>query len=162
MILIALGSNLPSVAGPPEATLGRALERFPQEGMTVRTVSSYYRSKAWPDPGDPPFVNAVARIETARDPADLLGTLKDLERAFGRTLGARNAPRPLDLDILDYDGRIEAGPPMLPHPRLHERGFVLIPLRDIAPEWRHPISDRSVSELIETLPPEACALTRLP
>ena len=161
MILIALGANLPSPAGLPEATLGKALERLPREGITVRAASSYYRSEAWPDPDDPPFVNAVVRVETARDPADLLATLKGIERAFGRTCGVRNAPRPLDLDILEYDGRVEAGPPVLPHPRLHERGFVLIPLRDIEPDWRHPVLDRSVSQLIEALPPEARALTRL-
>lgn len=162
MILIALGANLPSPQGVPATTLRAALARFPEENIEVRAVAPFYRSCAWPDPNDPPFVNSVAHIETQRDPASLLAVLKELERAFGRMPGAPNAPRPLDLDILDYDGRIAEGPPTLPHPRLHERGFVLIPLRDIAPGWRHPALGRSIGELIDALPPEACALTRLP
>lgn len=161
MILIALGANLPSAAGAPEATLCAALRDLPGHDVSVGAASSFYGSPAWPDPGDPPFVNAVARIETARDPAQLLAVLKQIERAFGRTSPERNAPRPLDLDILDYHGRIEAGSPVLPHPRLHERGFVLIPLREIAPDWRHPVSGASAQELIARLPPEARAITRL-
>jgi 2-amino-4-hydroxy-6-hydroxymethyldihydropteridine diphosphokinase len=161
MILIALGANLPSQAGPPAAALRAALEKFPHEGIAVRAIAPFYLSRAWPDPHDPPFVNSVARVETTHDSAHLLAIVKEMEFAFGRTPGPRNAPRPLDLDILDYDSRVEEGPPTLPHPRLQERGFVLVPLRDIAPDWWHPVLGRSVSELIDALPPEARALTRL-
>jgi 2-amino-4-hydroxy-6-hydroxymethyldihydropteridine diphosphokinase len=161
MILIALGANLPSRAGPPADTVRAALARLPSGAIAVRSVAPFYESHAWPNPLDPSFVNSVAQIETAREPEELLAALKKLELAFGRTSGTRNAPRPLDLDILDYDGRIENGPPTLPHPRLHERGFVLIPLRDIAPQWRHPVLGRGVSELIDALPPEARMLRRL-
>lgn len=161
MILIALGANLPSAVGPPAATLRAVLERFPREGIAIRAIAPFYASDAWPNRDDPPFVNCVAQIETIHDPVHLLVIVKEMERAFGRTAGLRNAPRPLDLDILDYDGRIAEGPPTLPHPRLHERGFVLVPLCDIAPEWRHPVLGRTVSELIGALPPEARAITRL-
>jgi 2-amino-4-hydroxy-6-hydroxymethyldihydropteridine diphosphokinase len=161
MILIALGGNLPSPYGSPAASIRAALGEFPGEGIAVQAIASFYLSRAWPDPHDPPFVNSVALVETTRDAADLLAIFKGMERAFGRTPGPRNAPRPLDLDIVDYDGRIENGPLTLPHPRLHERAFVLVPLRDIVPDWRHPVSGRSVSELIDALPPEARALTRL-
>jgi 2-amino-4-hydroxy-6-hydroxymethyldihydropteridine diphosphokinase len=161
MILIALGANLPSPAGPPADTLRAVLEAFPRKGITVRAIAPLYLSRAWPDPHDPPFVNSVARVETVHDPAQLLAIFKDMELAFGRIAGPRNAPRPLDLDILDYDGRIGEGPPTLPHPRLQERGFVLVPLRDIAPEWRHPVLGRNVGELIDALPPAARAITRL-
>ncbi|MGH6878622.1 MAG: 2-amino-4-hydroxy-6-hydroxymethyldihydropteridine diphosphokinase [Rhizomicrobium sp.] len=161
MILIALGANLPSPAGLPAASLREALRLMPQRGISVRSVSFLYQSRAWPEPRDPPFANAVARVETARAPADLLVQLKQMEIAFGRTSTGQNAPRPLDLDILDYDGIVQSGPPILPHPRLHERGFVLIPLRDVAPEWRHPVSGRDVNALIDALPREARALTRL-
>ncbi len=162
MILIALGANLPSQSGPPAVTLRAALAQFPQENIIVRTVAPFYQSSAWPDPHDPDFVNSVAHVETRRDPVSLLATLKEMERAFGRVSGARNAPRPLDLDILDYNGRITEGPPTLPHPRLHERGFVLVPLRDIAPGWRHPVLGLGVSALIDALPLQARALTKLP
>jgi 2-amino-4-hydroxy-6-hydroxymethyldihydropteridine diphosphokinase len=161
MILIALGANLPSPKGPPAETLRAALESFPDHGIATRAIAPFYTSRAWPNRDDPPFVNSVARIETAYDPARLLVTLKDIERAFGRRAGPRNAPRPLDLDILDYDGRIADGPPIVPHPRLHERGFVLVPLRDIALDWRHPVLGLKVSEMIDALPPEAREITRL-
>lgn len=70
---------------------------------------------------------------------------------YGRVRSARNAPRTLDLDILDYNGTVQSGPPELPHPRLHDRAFVLIPLRDVAPGWRHPVSGKPLDELIAGL-----------
>jgi 2-amino-4-hydroxy-6-hydroxymethyldihydropteridine diphosphokinase len=161
MILIALGASLPSRNGPPVATLRAAIKVFPQNGIAIRAVAPFYSSRAWPNRDDPSFVNTVAQLETAHDPAYLLAILKEMERAFGRVPGPRNAPRPLDLDILDYEGRIAEGPPMLPHPRLHERDFVLVPLRDIVPAWRHPLSGLNVSEMIDALPREAGMLTRL-
>jgi 2-amino-4-hydroxy-6-hydroxymethyldihydropteridine diphosphokinase len=115
--------------------------------------SGFYRSDAWPDPNDPAFVNAVAAVETELAPAALLAVLHKLEAAFGRRRSAPNAPRTLDLDLLDYHGRVEEGPPMLPHPRMDTRVFVLFPLREIAPLWRHPVSGQTVSELIAQLPP---------
>lgn len=161
MILIALGANLPSQIGPPAATLRAVLQEFPNKGIGIRAIAAFYQSRAWPNPNDPPFVNSVVRVETDLDPAHLLAIVKEMEIAFGRIPEPRNAPRPLDLDILDYDGRIEDGPPTLPHPRLHERGFVLVPLRDVAPDWRHPVLGRNVKALISALPPEARTLTRL-
>ena len=85
-------------------------------------------------------------------PAQLLAALHDVEVKFGRVRKVRNAPRTLDLDLIDYDGRIQEGPPQLPHPRIAGRPFVLVPLRDVAPDWRHPHSGRTVSELIAALP----------
>lgn len=152
MILIALGANLPSPAGEPAETLRAALKTLEPYGVTVRAASKFYATPAWPDPNDPPFVNAVAHVETTLSPAALLAALHDVETAFGRRRSERNAPRTLDLDLLDYDGRIEQGPPELPHPRMAERGFVLIPLGSIAPDWRHPITGRSVQSLIADLP----------
>lgn len=161
MILIALGANLPSRAGTPAATLRAALGTLPKRNVAVETVSPFYKSAAWPDPQDPEFVNAVAHVDTELSPQDLLAVFKETERAFGCRSAERNAPRPLDLDILDYEGRVEPGTPTLPHPRMHQRGFVLIPLRDVAPLWRHPVYGLLVDTLIESLPPEGRALTRL-
>lgn len=161
VILIALGANVPSSVGLPAKTLHAALETLAQRNVAVRAVSPFYRSTAWPDPRDPEFVNAVACVETELSPRHLLAVLKDIEREFGRKTAERNAPRALDLDILDFDGRAETGPPILPHPRMCERGFVLIPLRDVAPDWTHPVSGVRIDTLIQSLPAEACALTRL-
>ena len=153
MILIALGANLPSAAGTPRDTLRAALASLSARGITVERLSGFYLSDAWPDPADPPFVNAVASVRTTLSPDELLRVLHGVEAEFGRKPGPRNAPRPLDLDIVDYEGRIEQGDPELPHPRMGDRAFVLVPLREIAPEWRHPVNGLTVGELIAALGP---------
>lgn len=157
MILIGLGANLSSPAGPPLATLRAALAALGRNGAEPVPVSRFYQTPAWPDPSDPPFVNAVAQVRTELSPAALLARLQEIERFFGRIEAARNAPRPLDLDILDYDSRVEAGPPELPHPRIEARAFVLVPLAEIAPQWRHPVSGRPIMELIAALSPTEAA-----
>lgn len=161
MILIAFGANVPSPAGAPSDTIRAALRALPGRGVTLLADSPFYASAAWPDPADPPFVNAVAQVASEQGPEQLLSSLRQMERAFGRVSGRRNAPRPLDIDLLDFHGLIQEGPPVLPHPRMAERGFVLVPLRDIAPHWRHPVLGAGVSELIAHLPLEAAALRTL-
>ncbi len=156
-IYIALGANLPGPAGPPRATLEAALARLEAKGVRVVRRSRWYRSPAWPDPADPEFVNAVAEVETALAPAALLALLHAVEGELRRVRTTPNAPRVLDLDLIDYRGAVEAGPPVLPHPRLHRRAFVLRPLAEIAPDWRHPVSRRAIAELIEALGSETAA-----
>lgn len=160
MILIALGANVPSPAGQPANTLLAALRELARRGITVEKQSGFYKNPAWPDPRDPPFINAVARVQTELPPAALLALLHEVEAQFGRTRHVPNAPRTLDLDLLDYDGAVQSGPPSLPHPRLQDRAFVLVPLRDVTPDWCHPVTGRSVSELIAALPP--ADIERLP
>ncbi len=146
----------------PERTLRASLAALSQNGVSVKLVSRLYQTLAWPDPSDPPFVNAVALVETMHDPAALMALLAATEDGFGRVRGARNAPRTLDLDLIDYDGRIEPGPPELPHPRAASRAFVLVPLAEVAPGWRHPVLGRGAGELLCALPPdERTAITPL-
>lgn len=151
MILVALGANLPSKAGPPRATLGAALAALAVSGVQIESVSAFYETEAWPDPDDPVFVNAVARISTELPPRELMTVLHEIETSFGRKRSEKNSPRTLDLDLIDYDGRVEEGPPTLPHPRAGGRAFVLVPLKDVAPDWRHPVTGETVEALLAKL-----------
>jgi 2-amino-4-hydroxy-6-hydroxymethyldihydropteridine diphosphokinase len=165
VILLGLGANLPGARhGSPRETLLAALAALEKAGVRVARLSRWYDSAAWPDPSQPRYQNAVAVLETALDPAALLTLLHETEAAFGRVRAPRNAPRTIDLDLLDYDGLVRPGPdaPILPHPRMAERGFVLLPLREVAPGWRHPVSNRSVDELIAALPKEDVRLSAEP
>jgi len=102
----------------------------------------------------PWFVNGVVAVETFLPPAELLALLHDVEAEFGRTRNIRNEARILDLDLLAYDDCVMNEPdgPILPHPRLHERAFVLLPLADVDPDWRHPVTGAAIADLIAALP----------
>ena len=153
MILIALGGNLPHLAGQPADTLKRALGELERQGVEIREVSAFYETPAWPNPADPAFVNAVAAVKTRLQPVELLMLLHGVETDLGRLRSAPNAARTLDLDLLDYDGRVMAEPGLtLPHPRMTARSFVLVPLRDVAPRWRHPVTGQGLAELLAALP----------
>ena len=156
VILIALGANLPSPEyGLPGETCEAALAALTAHGVHVRRRSRWYQSDPVPPSGQPPFVNGVAEVASDLSPADLLALLHQIEREFGRTRRQRNEARVIDLDLLAYGDRVSAAGevPELPHPRLAERAFVLLPLMDLAPDWRHPVSGRIVSDLAAHLPP---------
>jgi 2-amino-4-hydroxy-6-hydroxymethyldihydropteridine diphosphokinase len=130
---------------------------LPEQGVRVVRVSPFYRTKPVPASDQPWFVNAVAEVETELSPTELLAALHRIEDTFGRVRAVRNEPRVVDLDLLDYYHRVALGQPILPHPRLHRRAFVLLPLRDLAPDWRHPTLKQNVAELIAQLPPDQTA-----
>jgi len=161
MILIGLGANLPSAEfGAPPASLEAALRMLQQSGVAVLRCSRWYRTAPVPASDQPWFVNGVAAIETALDPAALLALLQAIETRFGRVRRERNAARVLDLDILDYSGRVSRPadpPPILPHPRLAERAFVLRPLAEVSPRWRHPSTGSEIDALLLLLPADQAA-----
>jgi 2-amino-4-hydroxy-6-hydroxymethyldihydropteridine diphosphokinase len=151
-IYIALGANLPFETSRPQATLARVLQILPSRGVKVVRVSSFWTSPAWPDPKKPDYVNTVAQIATNMTSRKLLETLLAIETRFGRRRGERWDSRTLDLDLLDFNGELLNQDKLtLPHPRLKDRAFVLLPLAEIAPDWQHPVSGQSVTALINTL-----------
>lgn len=160
--LIGLGSNKSFRGMTPEELLAAAAEALRGCGSEV-TLSPVYRSPAWPDPKEPEYRNAVARLVTALEPLELLHALQAIETRFGRVRSddpsLRYAPRTLDLDLLGMGmgmgmGRevLESEALTLPHPRLAERDFVLLPLRDLVPDFVHPVTGADVAEMIADLP----------
>jgi len=155
-IFIGAGANLPhpSYASPRE-TLQAALLELDRRQTRVLRYSPWYRTAPVPASDQPWYVNVVAEVDTDLPADGLLQTLHDIEELFGRIRSVPNAPRLIDLDLIDYRGEITAGGPgraTLPHPRMAERAFVLRPLADLAPDWRHPISGIAIGELLANLP----------
>ncbi len=161
MILIGLGANLPSVTlGPPPGSLEAALALLARDGVRIMARSHWYRSAPVPISDQPWFINGVVVVATALEPPALLARLHEIEAHAGRVRRERNAPRVLDLDLLAYDDRVsepDGAGLALPHPRLHERAFVLRPLAEVAPGWRHPVLGRTVDDLLAALPPDQTA-----
>jgi 2-amino-4-hydroxy-6-hydroxymethyldihydropteridine diphosphokinase len=146
-VYIALGSNL----GSRQDNLRKALQELPTT-IQLLAASPIYSTPPWGYTGQPEFLNQVARLETDLGPLELLRALKDLEIRLGRQPTFRYGPRLIDLDILFYDDQVVDSPALtIPHPRLAERAFVLVPLVDLAPTLRHPVLRLTTSELLARL-----------
>ncbi|HXG77877.1 MAG TPA: 2-amino-4-hydroxy-6-hydroxymethyldihydropteridine diphosphokinase [Methyloceanibacter sp.] len=159
-VVVALGANSPGPWGTPEQTIAQALGEIARANIDVVAVSPRYRTAAVGGARQPSYVNAVALLDTRLPPESLLRVLKAVERRAGRRGGRPWGPRTLDIDIIDYAGLVRhwrkgqspfarAGtrPLVLPHPLAHRRPFVLKPLLDVAPSWRHPALRQSVRAL---------------
>ena len=156
MILIGIGSNLEGPWGTPNETVRRAFAALDEAPLRLLKASRAILTAphGWTD--QPDFVNAVAEIATGLEPQPLLARLHDIERSAGRQRTLHWGPRTLDLDLLDHHGLVitgddglEAGRPLvLPHPGIPERAFVLKPIVEIAPDWRHPVLGVTATELL--------------
>ncbi|MEO1918572.1 MAG: 2-amino-4-hydroxy-6-hydroxymethyldihydropteridine diphosphokinase [Paracoccaceae bacterium] len=176
--LISLGANLPSATGTALETLEKSLGLFPSESFQIDRISKWFSTPAFPKGSGPDFVNGAIRIQTTLEPGGVMSALHRIEAQLGRTRENRWEPRLCDLDLIAYDNQIlpdlatfqrwNALDPakqktetpdqlILPHPRLQDRSFVLVPLHDIAPDWRHPITGITVSEMLGAISPEKLA-----
>ena len=155
--LISIGGNLPGPGRKASIDMCRAavsrLDLLP--GIRLCGLSRWFLTAPVPPSGQPDYVNAVAALLVDTDPAVLLRQLMAIEAACGRVRGAPNAARTVDLDIVAMGDLVRAAPdPILPHPRAHERAFVLLPLLDVAPGWIHPALGQTGRELLAALPPQ--------
>ncbi len=159
MKIVALGANLPSRFGTPAQTLYEALKVLAEHDVWPVQFSRVWKTAPVPfHPDHPWYFNAVTEVRTDQSPEELLATLLKIEAAFGRIRTERNAPRILDLDLIAYDDLVLDGEDLiLPHPRMQERAFVLMPLSDIAEDWVHPVSGRSLEDLLKDIPAEQAA-----
>lgn len=173
LCLIAMGGNLPSEAGTPAETLMAAVSRLRGEGAVIEALSPLYRTAAFPTGSGPDFVNAALTLRMPGPPEEVLARLHRVEAAFGRQRTRRWGARTIDLDLIAMGDRVmpdratfgiwqrldpaeqqRRAPDrlILPHPRMQERAFVLVPLADVAPGWVHPVLGRSVAEMLAGLP----------
>jgi 2-amino-4-hydroxy-6-hydroxymethyldihydropteridine diphosphokinase len=152
MILIGLGSNLNGPWGPPSSILRRAIGCLDAMGCRLIGASAFVRTSPYGKTDQPDFLNAVARIATRKTPEALLDYLQSIEKRAGRRHAERWGPRVLDLDILDFNGIVrQTPPPVLPHPGIPYRPFVLRPIMEIAPRWRHPILGTTAAQMLQPL-----------
>ena len=143
-IYLGLGSNL----GNKRNNIEKAKFYLTKQNIKILKSSSYYESLSWPNPKNPKFLNIVLNIRTNLKPLELLKICKEVEVDLGRKKTPKNSPRMCDIDILDYEYIETKSSIILPHPRMHTRNFVLIPLFEINKDWIHPISKQHIKKLI--------------
>ena len=148
MVYIGIGSNL----GNRINNIENAKYLLEFNGINILKSSNYYETLSWPDAKKPKFINIVVRSNTKTSPYKLLEIFKTIEKKLGRSKGLKNSPRTCDIDIISYRNKIISNNIKIPHERMSQRNFVLIPLFEIAPNWIHPKTNKSIKKLIFSLP----------
>ena len=146
-IYLGIGSNL----GKRRNNIEKAKFELIKMNIKILQSSSYFESLSWPNPKHPKFLNIVIRIETNLIPLKLMEKCKEIEINLGRKKSDRNSPRKCDIDIIDFDKKVINNKIILPHPRMHTRNFVLLPLFQVNKDWVHPISKYHIKRLILSL-----------
>ena len=149
-VFLAIGSNL----GDKKLNIERAKIKLLDYRIKILKSSNFYKSNSWPDKKNPKFLNIVIKVKTNKSPLDLLNICKLIEKSLGRKKAYKNAPRICDIDIVDYNKKIinlVDKKLILPHPSLHKRNFVLLPLYEINRSWKHPKYKTNIVKLINSL-----------
>ena len=146
---VALGANLKKNKNLSlQENIQSALKYFPDQSIKLIEMSNWYKSEPFPKLNQPWYINAVVKIATNKSPENLLNSLHEIEDQFGRKRNKLNEARTLDLDLIDFNGIVNKENPILPHPRMHLRKFVLMPLKDIEPQWLHPCFKSKIDKLL--------------
>ena len=159
MILLGLGSNLSSSFGNRFENIDIAVSALDKYGIQIKKKSSYYESFSFPNKENPKFINIVVKAETVLPPQDLASVLIFIEETLERKRGKKNDPRTCDIDIIDYNNQVidfkyKDLNYVVPHKKLIYRNFVLFPIQEIFPKWKHPKTNELINVLIEKLPKE--------
>ena len=152
MIYLSIGSNLNSIFGDRFQNIKKAIEFLKFEKIKINKISSFYETPSYPNKNYPKFINIAILVESDIKPKKLLNKILLIEKKMQRIRTLKNEPRTCDIDIIDFGGlSIYSEELKLPHPKLHERNFVLYPLIEIAPSWVHPLNNKKIDNLIKNL-----------
>ena len=166
MIFIGIGSNLSSELGNRLENIELAISLLQEKEVELLKKSSFYETFSQPNKNDPKFLNVVISVESELSPVELMLTLISIEEKLGRKRKKKNDPRTCDLDIIDFNGavksfKINSLELILPHRGLSDRNFVLHPLKEICPDWRHPKTKKNIHDLIDNLKAANNEITKL-
>ena len=159
MVFLALGSNLSSSFGDRFVNINLTITYLESYGIQIIRKSDFYETHSYPDKEDPKFINVVISVKTHLPPVDLMSVLLFIEKKLERKRNKKNEPRTCDIDIIDYNNQVldfkyESLNLTIPHKKLIYRNFVLLPLQEISPEWKHPVTKENISSLIDKLSEE--------
>ena len=152
MIYLNIGSNLPSKEGGRKISILKAINHLKKLKLNIIKISSFYETPSYPNNADPKFINLCVKLESNLKASVLINEIKKIEKKLGRIRIKKNEPRTCDIDIIDFNGEIIKNDELIaPHPRLHLRNFVIYPLKEIEPNWSHPIFKKKIDSFFQEL-----------